>query len=78
MFTAWHYARFADALTRAGKAAYPMPMYVNVALNRPGRAPGEYPSGGPLPHLIDVWKAGAPTHRPDGARTSISRTSSTS
>ncbi len=60
VFTAWHYARFADALTRAGKAAYSLPMYVNVALNRPGRAPGEYPSGGPLPHLIDVWKAGAP------------------
>ncbi|MDX3910743.1 MAG: beta-galactosidase [Sphingobium sp.] len=60
IFTAWHYARFADALTAAGKAAYPLPMYVNVALNRPGRLPGEYPSGGPLPHLIDVWKAGAP------------------
>jgi beta-galactosidase GanA len=61
VFTAWNYARFADALTGAGKAAYPMPMYVNVALNRPGRLPGEYPSGGPLPHLIDVWKAGAPS-----------------
>jgi beta-galactosidase GanA len=60
VFTAWHYARFANELTRAGKATYPMPMYVNVALNRPGRAPGEYPSGGPLPHLIDVWKAGGP------------------
>jgi beta-galactosidase GanA len=35
-------------------------MYVNVALNRPGKAPGDYPSAGPLPHLFDVWKAGAP------------------
>lgn len=61
VFAAWHYARFADDLARAGKAAYPLPMYVNVALNRPGRAPGQYPSGGPLPHLIDVWKAGAPS-----------------
>jgi beta-galactosidase GanA len=61
VFAAWHYARYAEAITAAGKAAYPMPMYVNVALNRPGRAPGEYPSGGPLPHLIDVWKAGAPS-----------------
>ncbi|WP_413061808.1 DUF5597 domain-containing protein [Sphingomonas carotinifaciens] len=61
VFAAWHYARFADGLAAAGKAAYPMPMYVNVALNRPGRIPGEYPSGGPLPHLIDVWKAGAPS-----------------
>jgi beta-galactosidase GanA len=60
VFTAWHYARFADQLAAAGKASYPLPMYVNVALNRPGKAPGEYPSGGPLPHLIDVWKAGAP------------------
>lgn len=61
VFTAWFYARYADAVTRAGKAAYPLPMYVNVALNRAGKAPGEYPSGGPLPHLIDVWKTGAPS-----------------
>jgi beta-galactosidase GanA len=60
IFTAWTYARFANGLAQAGKGAYDLPMYVNVALNRPGRAPGEYPSGGPLPHLIDVWKAGAP------------------
>ena len=61
VFTAWHYAQLANVLARAGKATYAMPMYVNVALNRPGRAPGEYPSGGPLPHLLDVWKAGAPS-----------------
>jgi beta-galactosidase GanA len=36
-------------------------MFVNAALNRTGRKPGEYPSGGPLPHLLDVWKAGAPS-----------------
>ena len=61
VFTAWHYARFVEALVKAGKAKYDIPMYANVALNRTGRKPGEYPSGGPLPHLIDVWKAGAPS-----------------
>lgn len=61
VFTAWCFARYAEAVARAGKAAYDLPLYVNVALNRPGRAPGDYPSGGPLPHLIDVWKAGAPS-----------------
>jgi beta-galactosidase GanA len=61
VFTAWHYARFADALVKAGKAKYPLPMFVNAALNRTGRKPGEYPGGGPLPHLLDVWKAGAPS-----------------
>lgn len=25
------------------------------------KAPGEYPSGGPVPHLLDLWKAGAPS-----------------
>ncbi|HUQ10863.1 MAG TPA: DUF5597 domain-containing protein [Steroidobacteraceae bacterium] len=61
VFTAWHYARFTEALVTAGKARYDLPMYVNAALNRTGRKPGEYPSGGPLPHLLDVWKAGAPS-----------------
>jgi beta-galactosidase GanA len=61
VFTAWHYARFVEALVAAGKKRYDIPMYVNAALNRTGRKPGEYPSGGPLPHLLDVWKAGAPS-----------------
>jgi beta-galactosidase GanA len=61
VFTAWHYARFVNALAQAAKRQYALPLYVNCALNRSGRKPGEYPSGGPLPHLLDVWKAGAPT-----------------
>lgn len=60
VFQAWYYATFANALAAAGKAEYPLPMFVNVALNRPGRKPGEYPSAGPLPHLFDVWKAAGP------------------
>jgi hypothetical protein len=35
-------------------------MYANAALIRPGYQPGQYPSAGPLPHLIDVWRAAAP------------------
>jgi hypothetical protein len=61
IFTAWHFARFTDELTKAGKAEYPLPMFVNAALIRPGHMPGQYPSGGPLPHLFDVWRAGAPS-----------------
>lgn len=61
IFTAWHLARFTNEVTAAGKAAYSLPMFVNAALPRPGRKPGSgYPSGGPLPHLMDVWKAAAP------------------
>jgi beta-galactosidase GanA len=61
MFMAWHYAVYVEAVTRAGKKAYPLPMLTNAALNRPGKKPGEYPSGGPLPHLFEAWKVGAPS-----------------
>lgn len=60
MFIAWYFARYAQQVAAAGKAIYPLPTYVNAALNRPGAAPGEYPSGGPLPHVLDIWKAAAP------------------
>ncbi|HOL89042.1 MAG TPA: DUF5597 domain-containing protein [Anaerohalosphaeraceae bacterium] len=59
IFTAWHYGRYVQAVAAAGKAEYPLPMFVNAALNRPNKKPGEYPSGGPLPHLMDIWKAAA-------------------
>lgn len=60
LFMAWYFAGYANAVAKAGKAIYPLPMYVNAALNAPGKRPGQYPSAGPLPHLIDIWKAAAP------------------
>src|SRR5207248_853043 len=50
-----------ERVAAAGKAEYPLPMYVNAALIRPGYTPGRYVSAGPLPHLIDVWRAAAPS-----------------
>ena len=61
VFMAWHFARYAEAVAAAGKREHPLPMFVNAALIRPGHQPGQYPSGGPLPHLIDVWRAAAPS-----------------
>ena len=62
IFMAWYYAKYTNEVIKAGKAIYPLPMYVNAALNRPGAEPGKgYPSAGPLPHLMDVWKAAGPS-----------------
>ncbi len=62
IFMAWYFSKFTDAVAKAGKEIFPLPMYVNAALNRPGAKPGlGYPSAGPLPHIMDIWKAGAPT-----------------
>jgi beta-galactosidase GanA len=60
IFTAWHFAAYTQRVAAAGKAEYDLPMFVNAALIRPGYLPGQYPSGGPLPHLMDVWRAAAP------------------
>jgi beta-galactosidase GanA len=60
IFMAWHFARFTNGVAEAGKAEYSLPMFVNAALIRPGYQPGQYPSAGPLPHLMDVWRAAAP------------------
>jgi beta-galactosidase GanA len=60
IFMARHYARYVNAVAAAGKAEYPLPMYVNAALNLEGQKAGEYPSAGPLPHLYDVWRKEAP------------------
>ncbi len=62
IFMAWNYARYVEAVVKAGKAAYDIPMYVNVWLQQPNHAwPGTYPSGGPLPQVHDVWRAGVRT-----------------
>ena len=59
-FMAWYFGKYADYVAAAGKSEYPLPMYVNAALIRPGYEPGQYPSAGPLPHLFDIWRAAAP------------------
>lgn len=61
IFQAWTYAVYVEKIAQAGKSIYDLPMYVNVALNSRNRKPGEYPSAGPLAHLIDIWHCGAPS-----------------
>ena len=60
LFMAWHYARYIGKVAEAGKAEYALPMFTNASLIRPSYAPGQYNSGGPLPHSMDIWKAGGP------------------
>ena len=60
-FMALSYARYVEHLARAAREIHDMPLYVNAAMNSRGRRPGEYPSAGPLAHLIDFWHEGAPS-----------------
>ena len=59
-FAAWSVSHYIDQLVQAGKAEFPLPMYCNVWLGSRSQIPGvNYPSGGAVPHMIDVWKATA-------------------
>jgi len=63
IFMAWNFARYVDQVASAGAAEYPLPMYTNAWLGpQPDyKKPGDYPSGGPVARMMDVWKAAAPS-----------------
>ena len=60
VFMAYHYAQYVGRLCQTARRHTQIPLYVNAAMNSRGRLPGQYPSAGPLAHLIDLWHAGAP------------------
>ncbi|MDH4461936.1 MAG: DUF5597 domain-containing protein [Flectobacillus sp.] len=61
LFSVYHYAHFIGTVTEAGKSEYPIPMYVNAWIKQPHLSyPGKYPSGGPIPHTLDLWRLAAP------------------
>lgn len=61
-FSAYAVAHYINQVAVAGKAEFPLPLYVNNWLKyRPDAIPGvNYPSGGPTYNMLDVWKATAP------------------
>jgi len=62
-FQAWYVATYIEQVAAAGKAEYPLPLYVNAALRdpfHPSRAPS-YESGAPTDNNIDLWKIAAPS-----------------
>ncbi|HJV59800.1 MAG TPA: DUF5597 domain-containing protein [Albitalea sp.] len=64
-FHAWAIARYIEAIAKAGRAAYDLPMYMNNMLRDPLEQPpkpwkNDFPSGGPTYDVIDIYKAVAP------------------
>ncbi|GAM91525.1 hypothetical protein ANO11243_095770 [Dothideomycetidae sp. 11243] len=75
LFMAYHYARHVDALAAVAKRIHPLPLFTNVWQNYGdddadpnvplaaggGNRPGDYPSGGAVPDVLDVWQTFAPS-----------------
>ncbi|MDR2463978.1 MAG: beta-galactosidase, partial [Verrucomicrobiales bacterium] len=60
IYLAWHLARYQEHVTVAGKAEYPLPMFVNTWIKQHEEETG-YPWGGPNAAMFDIWRAGAPS-----------------
>jgi hypothetical protein len=61
-FSAWYMAKYINEVASAGKQEYNLAMYANAWPKEHGfQRPGEYPSGGPVSHMLDVWKLAAPS-----------------
>jgi hypothetical protein len=68
-FTTYYVSSYIGEVAKAGKQVYPLVTYVNAwnggedtadqfeLFDRPGET---YPSGGPVSHMLDLWKAAAP------------------
>ena len=61
VFMTWNYARYIEEVAAKGKQEYELPMYVNCQLPAPGERAGEYPSGGPHPYYLEVYRVTAST-----------------
>ena len=60
-FMAWHYANYLNTVAKAGKDEYDLPMFTNTWIVQPeDKKPGDYPTGGPQAHLLEIWRIGAP------------------
>ncbi len=57
-FAAYSVATYVNEIAKAGKEIYPIPMIVNVWLDKIGfDLPGvDYPAGGPVSKNLDLWK----------------------
>lgn len=61
IFSAYHVASFIEYVAKAGKDAYELPMTANCWLDKAADTPGDYPSGGPVARVHEVWDYCAPS-----------------
>lgn len=60
IFMAWHLAGYIGGVIKAGKERYNIPVFVNASVGRQDQKLATYPSGGPVPFVMDIWHAAAP------------------
>ena len=57
---AWSYAKFIGEVAEAGRSEHNLPTFVNAWIVQHAKElPGEYPAGGPVSRVMDIYKAAA-------------------
>jgi beta-galactosidase GanA len=59
-FMAWQYAVYIQEIVRQGKKCHEIPVYVNAWLVQFRDQQPDYPRGGPVSKVMDIYKAAAP------------------
>jgi beta-galactosidase GanA len=62
-FQTWSIARYVEQVAKAGKSVYGLPLYLNHSLSNPLQeaAPGRLSWEAKTNHVLDIWKAMAPS-----------------
>jgi hypothetical protein len=62
VFSSWYIGRYEEAVASAGRQELALPMYANAWLvQNDNQLPGDYPSGGAVSRMMDIWQAAAPS-----------------
>lgn len=60
VFSAYHIASYVNYVAEKGMTEYKLPTFANCWLAHEGEKPGQYPSGGPVSRMHEVWRYCAP------------------
>lgn len=61
VFSAYNIASYVNYVAEQGLIEYRIPTFANCWLAHKGKNPGEYPSGGPVSRMHEVWRYCAPS-----------------
>lgn len=59
-FMTWAFASAVGKIAASMKEIYPLPLFMNAMVVGVPLMAGKQPSGGPLPHVLEIWKTYAP------------------
>lgn len=61
IFSAYHISKYVNYVAEAGLKEYKLPTFANCWLDVKDKTPGNYPSGGPVSRMHEVWHYCAPS-----------------